>query len=150
MLTTARDDFELFSHTEHTDLERLRKDRNRCAHPSLQVSGEPYQPTAELARCHLRNAVTHFLQQPPVQGKAAQNLIWNDIESAFFPTDLNLVIGIFKKGLLARARQPLIRAMVVGLTKNLLKQDLTAKEHLQRFSALNAILAMYVAIGEKV
>ncbi len=150
MLRRARDDFELISHTEYTDLERLRDDRNRCAHPSLQVSGDPYQPTAELARYHLRNAVTHFLQQPPVQGKAAQTLIWNDIESAFFPTDLNLVIGIFKQGLLAQARQSLIRAMVVGLTKNLLQQELTAKECLQRFSALNAILEMYVAIGERV
>ncbi len=150
MLIKARDDFELISHSEYTDLERLRKDRNRCAHPSLQVSGDPYQPTAELARYHLRNAVTHFLQQPPVQGKAAQELIWKDIESAFFPTDIKSARDIFKKGLLARARPPLIRAMIVGLTKDLLKQDLTVKERLPRFSALNAILEMYVAIGEQV
>ncbi len=150
MLIKARDDFELISHTEYTDLERLREDRNRCSHPSLQVSGDPYQPTAELARYHLRNAVTDFLQQPPVQGKAAQELIWKDIESAFFPTDIQSAVGIFKKGLLARARPPLIRAMIVGLTKDLLKQDLTVKERLQRFSALNAILEMYVAIGEQV
>lgn len=57
ILDTAQKDFELISDVEHSDLTRLREDRNRCAHPVLNAFDEVYQPSAELARTHLRNAI---------------------------------------------------------------------------------------------
>ncbi len=36
LLELARDKFELISHVEFIDLQRLQEDRNRCAHPSRQ------------------------------------------------------------------------------------------------------------------
>jgi hypothetical protein len=71
ILNLAKDEFQLLSPMEHADLSRLLSDRNRCAHPSMNSIEDTYQPSAELARYHLRNAVTCLLQRPPVQGKAA-------------------------------------------------------------------------------
>jgi hypothetical protein len=55
ILDLAKKQFDLLSALEHEDLKRLFEDRNRCAHPSLLSLEEPYQPTRELARYHLRN-----------------------------------------------------------------------------------------------
>lgn len=44
--------FEFVSELEYIDLERLREDRNRCAHPSFSRPEEIYRPSAELARPH--------------------------------------------------------------------------------------------------
>ena len=76
----------LISPLEHRDLSRLVEDRNRCAHPSISSADELYQPSAELARYHLRNAVEYLLQHPPVQGKAALSKVMADIDGALFPT----------------------------------------------------------------
>ncbi len=46
----AKNEFELISAVEHEDLLRLQKDRHRCAHPSMTVAGEAFQPSAEFAR----------------------------------------------------------------------------------------------------
>lgn len=71
IVEVARDKLELISHTESVDLERLQEDRNRCAHPSMNLEGEIFNPSAELARLHIRSAVNHLLQFPPSQGKYA-------------------------------------------------------------------------------
>ena len=63
--------FELISTVEKADIERLLDDRSRCAHPSMTSLEEPFEATAELARYHLRSAVTHLLERPPVQGRVA-------------------------------------------------------------------------------
>jgi hypothetical protein len=42
--------FEFFEHQQLIDLQRLREDRNRCAHPTYQRQDAHYQPSAELAR----------------------------------------------------------------------------------------------------
>ena len=77
--------FELISTIEKLDIERLFQDRSRCAHPSMTSLEEPFEATAELARYHLRSAVTHLLERPPVQGRAARERIFQDIESEYFP-----------------------------------------------------------------
>lgn len=71
ILETCRDQLQFFDPQQFIDLTRLREDRHRCAHPSFQRVGMPYQPSAEQARVHVRNAIVHVLSQPPVQGKAA-------------------------------------------------------------------------------
>src|SRR5690606_19551083 len=67
--TVCGQDYELFSPIERIDLERLRDDRNRCAHPSLSDDATPYHPSEELVRAHIRNAVQYVLSRPPVQGR---------------------------------------------------------------------------------
>jgi hypothetical protein len=43
LLSTCRDKLEFFDQQQIVDLERLREDRHRCAHPSFQRIGEPYR-----------------------------------------------------------------------------------------------------------
>ncbi|HYO73106.1 MAG TPA: hypothetical protein VEU33_44290, partial [Archangium sp.] len=61
ILDTAADDFELLSAHEKVDLERLRDDRNLCAHPALVAEHTIFQPTPELTRAHLVHVGLHVL-----------------------------------------------------------------------------------------
>jgi hypothetical protein len=135
--------FELISTVEQSDIKRLFEDRSRCAHPSMTSLEEPFEATAELARYHLRSAVTHLLERPPVQGRAAQESIFQDIKSEYFPTDPEKALQHFQKGPLARARYHLIKDLVIGLTKDLLLEDRLEDERLRQMSALNAVSKMY-------
>lgn len=135
--------FELISTIEKSDIERLFEDRSRCAHPSMASLEDPFEATAELARYHLRSAVTHLLARPPVQGRAAKERIFQDIKSEYFPVDPELAIKYFQKSPLARARFILIKDIIVGLTKSLLIEEHLEDERSRQFSALNAISNMY-------
>jgi hypothetical protein len=135
--------FELISPVERSDIERLFEDRSRCAHPSMTSLEEPFEATAELARYHLRSAVTNLLQRPPVQGRAACERIFQGIKSEYFPVEPELAVKYFQKSPLARARFSLIKDVVIGLTKSLLIEDLPEDERLRQFSALNAISSIY-------
>ncbi|MBD1906455.1 hypothetical protein H6F53_13305 [Trichocoleus sp. FACHB-832] len=135
--------FELISPVEKSDIERLFKDRSRCAHPSMTSLEEPFEATAELARYHLRSAIMHSLQRPPVQGRSALKRIWQEIKSEYFPKDSESATQFFQKSLLASARPALIKDVVIGLTVNLLTEEHLEDERLRQFSALNAIAKMY-------
>jgi hypothetical protein len=135
--------FELISNVEQSDIKRLFEDRSRCAHPSMTSLEEPFEATAELARYHLRSAVTHLLQRPPVQGRAARERIFQDIKSEYFPSEPELAIKYFQKSPLARARFALVKDIVIGLTKSLLIDERLEDERSRQFSALNAISSMY-------
>lgn len=135
--------FELISTIEKSDIERLFEDRSRCAHPSMTSLEEPFEATAELARYHLRSAITHLLERPPVQGRAARERIFQDIKSEYFPVDPELAIKYFQKSPLARARFVLVKDIVIGLTISLLVEDRLEDERSRQFSALNAVSNMY-------
>lgn len=135
--------FELISHPEKPHIERLFEDRSLCAHPSMASLEEPFEATAELARCHLRSAVIYLLQRPPVQGRSARDRIFQDIQSENFPKDPESATRYFQKGLLARARLSLIKDVVLGLTVSLLTEERSEDERTRQFSALNAISSLY-------
>ncbi len=149
ILNLAKNEFELLTQIEFNDLLRLFEDRNRCAHPSMLSIEEPYKPTAELARYHMKNVVVYFLQRPPVQGKAALDRIWADIKSEYFPVNHELAIKHFNSGPLIRAKDSLIRNIVIGLTKDLLRENRPEMERARQFSALKAVNLMYPALSEK-
>jgi hypothetical protein len=136
-------EFELLSPIEYQELVRLFEDRNRCAHPSMISVEEPYNPSAELARYHIRNAVTYFLQRPPVQGKVALDRIMQEIDSGYFPTDYKLAVEHFRSGPLARAKDSLIRNLIIILTKNLLLEQHLESWRSTRKSALRAVYEIY-------
>lgn len=150
ILDMAKNEFEFISASEHLDLVRLRDDRNRCAHPSMHSGDEPFSPTAELARYHLRNAVDYLLAQPPVQGKAALTRIWAEIASTYFPAHGDLAFKHLSAGPLARARSPLIRGFVIGLTKSLLLDDRPPAERRRQLAALGAGFRLHSGICEQV
>lgn len=112
VLDRVRDEFEMLTPAEHLDLARLREDRNRCAHPTVNQPDEAYRPTAELARLHLRSAVMHVLQQPPSQGKAALEALKRDFGSSYLPRREDEVLAFLKASPLARARDGLVKEVV--------------------------------------
>jgi len=148
ILNVATEDFELITLLEKTDLNRLQEDRHRCAHPSMQTEDEPYQPTAELSRMHIRNAVEIMLKREPVQGKAAFDRICNQIKSEYFPEDPDAAKVQLEHGPLKRARKVLIRNLVVGITKSILFDKTSKNEKKRQIAALSAILEMHREISE--
>lgn len=143
VIGSMRDEFELISPIEGVDFQRLFDDRNRCAHPSMVSSDDPFQPTAELARTHIVVSITSLLQQPPVQGKAALDRIWSDVGSEYFPSDSEKAREFLRNGPLQRARPALIRSIVIGLTKDLFQTGRKNSERLRQYAALRAVLMMY-------
>jgi len=135
--------FELLSNVEQSDIERLFEERSRCAHPSMTSLEEPFEATAELARYHMRSAIMHLLERPPVQGRAARERIFQDIKSEYFPKNPEQAIQYFQKSPLARARLTLIKDVVLGLTVSLLTENLPEDERARQFSAIHAICSMY-------
>lgn len=143
LVNSACKDFELLSPIEATDIQRLLEDRNRCAHSSMLSTDEPYSPSAELARAHVESAVSFFIRHPPVQGKAALERVFQDVKSEYFPTEDEQALAFFQSGPLGRARAPLVRSVVIGITKDLLSETRVAKERLRQFAALRAIARLY-------
>ncbi len=135
--------FELISPVEQIDITRLFEDRSRCAHPSMTSLEEPFEATAELARYHLRSAVLHLIQHPPVQGRAAKSRIFEAIKSEYFPIKVEEAVEYFRKGPLARSRPTLVKDVVKGLTISLITKDFLEDERARQFSALNAVAIIY-------
>jgi hypothetical protein len=143
LLSVAKDKFELLSPLELIDLERLQEDRNRCAHPSLLSEGQIYSPSAELARVHIRSAVMHLLQHPPVQGKYALDRLMNEFTSEYFPDDKDKAKISLLSGPLRRARESLVRNTVLVLIKKLLKEKNDWNQFRRFSAALNAVFELY-------
>lgn len=139
ILAVCRDKLELISPVEFIDLDRLQEDRNRCAHPSMTSDGEVFNPSAELARMHIRSAVEHLLQYPPAQGKYALDSLTSEVESEYFPTDVKKAVVAFESSPLKKARESLIRNFTVVLLKKLINDARDYKEIYRISTALNAI-----------
>lgn len=139
ILAVCRDKLELISPVEFIDLERLQEDRNRCAHPSMTADGEVFNPSAELARMHIRSAVEHLLQYPPAQGKYALDSLISEVDSEYFPTDVKKAVVAFESSPLKKARDSLIRNFTIVLLKKLINDAKDYKEISRVATALNAI-----------
>lgn len=146
----AREDFEFISSIEQVDLERLNQDRSRCAHPSILLDEEPFQATPELARYHLRNAVTHLLQYPPVHGRVAIARVKRMIESAGFPENTEEAIKILKDSYLSRARATLIKDVVIELTHAVFNEKVDPNIQDRMYAALEAISQLHFEQFQKV
>jgi hypothetical protein len=150
LLEMATDKFELLSPVEHLDLSRLQEDRNRCAHPSMAAAGEVYSPPAELARLHLRNAVSYLLQRQPVQGKAAMERVMAEINSPYFPTDSTEAFKHFEHGPLVRPRDSLVRNLATVLLKTLLLEPVDWHAKARYLAALRALRQLHHQAVESV
>jgi hypothetical protein len=151
ILDTAKNEFELITPLEHIDLTRLQEDRNRCAHPSMNSLEETYQPSAELARTHLRNAIVHLLQHPPVQGKAALERLMRDVWSEHFPENVESAVEWLSSGPLARPRESLVRNFVFVLIKDLFAEPVDPfYTYARHCAALNAVRLMQPECAERV
>ncbi|MGD1808611.1 hypothetical protein ACP6PL_24685 [Dapis sp. BLCC M126] len=88
ILKYACEKVKMITNLEYEHLDRVQKDRHRCAHPVLDSEGLLFQPTPELARTHIRSAIEVLLSQPPIIGKALEEALKRDVEGQYFPDDL--------------------------------------------------------------
>lgn len=149
ILATCRNKLQLFDQQQFTDLCRLQEDRHRCAHPSFQRVGEPYRPSAEQARLHLRNAIVYVLAQPPIQGKAALAELKRLVASNYFPLVIDKAVTQLRSSAFSNATEALIRGFVDELMFGFVDKDSVLYNHPQVISALNAIEQMHPALVEQ-
>lgn len=109
--------FEFLDLHQTRELQRLRVDRNQSAHPSMNKDWEPYQPSAEAARYHIRNTVEHLLAHPPIQGKAAMSYLKQDLLSEYFPEQWREAKAHLARGPLKHAKANLVRDWLKMLLK---------------------------------
>lgn len=141
LLDEALNTFEFLSRVECHDFNRMRLDRNRCAHPAFGGEMLLYNPSPEAVRAHIVHAITHLLSRPPVQGKAAIDKIVADIAGPYFPIDQEEVNSYLCSRYLDHAKPSLVANLVAVLVKALLRRDhptLTGHEG----SALTALTAI--------
>lgn len=149
ILATCRNKLQFFDQQQYVDLERLREDRHRCAHPSFQQVGVPYSPSAEQARLHIRNAVVHVLSQPPVQGRAALAGIKTTIASQYFPASVDKAVAEIRKAGLVNPTDALVRSVLDALIFGFLTPDDELYEKDQAVTALNAMYEMFPGLVEE-
>jgi hypothetical protein len=145
LLEKARDPFELISSQEKIDLERLQRDRHRCAHPALQTPKTPYQPSPELVRMHLRCLAEALLMHEPVQGRAALERVLSEVESNYFPTDVERARTVLSSGPLVAPRRALLRNTIMVILKVILRitTDIPINKWKRFKTALMAIREMH-------
>ncbi|GKQ00712.1 MULTISPECIES: hypothetical protein [Klebsiella] len=127
ILSLAKERLEIISHIEYIDLERIQQDRNRCAHPSMLNDNDIFSPSGELVRNHIVVAVQYLLRYPPAQGKAALSKILSEIDSDYFPEKPEEIKTTLNKTPLFRARETLIKSVIIVLIKNTLKDEKNIK-----------------------
>jgi hypothetical protein len=115
LIDKSKNDFEFINLQEHEDLNRLKKDRNLCAHPAYTGDELLFQPTPELVRTHVVHAISHLLQREPVQGKSAIDRVIADIESRSFPLEEDDAYIFLKEKYLARAKDVFIKNLLIVL-----------------------------------
>jgi hypothetical protein len=148
ILDTCKNKLQFFDRQQFVDLCRLREDRHRCAHPSFQKIGEPYNPSAEQARLHLRNAIVYVLSQPPVQGKAALVELITMVSSSYFPTEKAPVLTLLKSSALSSAQDSLVRNFIDKLIFGFFEDANLLYAKPQALSAIEACYEMYPDITE--
>lgn len=149
ILEACYEKLSFFDSQQLIDLKRLREDRNRCAHPSFQQVGVPYEPSAEQARLHIRNAIIHVLRSPPVQGKAALAELKTMVSSQYFPTEANKAVQQLRSSSFQNANEALVRSFIDQLIFGFLSKDDPLFYKKQVFAALNAVSEMYPDEAEK-
>lgn len=148
IVATCRDRLQFFNHQQIRDLDRLREDRHQCAHPSFQRAGEPYRPSAEQARLHLRNAVDHVLAQAPVQGRAAITALQTDVASDYFPKNRGQAFTVLRSSALLNANDALIRGFIDAIIFGYATPGHVVHGKTQVGTALDALLDLHRARSE--
>jgi hypothetical protein len=121
LLSQSLNSFEFITLQEYTDLDRLKQDRNQCAHPAFVTDMVLFQPSPELVRAHIAHAINHLLAHPPTQGKNALARLKTDLMQPSFPTDQKAVSEFMEMRYFTHAKKALLDNFVTVLLKVLIK-----------------------------
>ncbi|WP_420209466.1 hypothetical protein [Candidatus Electronema sp. JC] len=146
ILDYACENIELISVIEKKHLERLKEDRNFCAHPTFLADGSQFDPSSELTKAYIIQASTYLLSRPPVKGKFAIDRLFNLISGSSFPVNDDSAYTILSSdNYLGKAKESTVRNLIIILLKRIFKDenglDLESFERI--CSALGAIERIY-------
>ena len=144
ILCHATREIQLLNPHALTHLKRFRQDRHRCAHPAFDTQSELFEPSPELVRLHLVNAIDLVLSQNPLQGKAILELFSIDVQSVGFPKDDFKIWDYVHERYLDRTRRQNIINFGTVLAKSLLRG---VPEEWEKHS--NKIIQALVAIRDR-
>ena len=116
-------DFELLTPQQSRDLDRLKNDRNLCAHPAFTMDDLLFQPTAEQVRTHIVHAIEYLLRQPPVQGRSALLRLKADILQPSFPSAQEAVNAFMDRKYFDHSKESLKASIHSVLLRLLVKQN---------------------------
>jgi hypothetical protein len=153
ILDIACEELQLITTIEKSHLERLKDDRNVCAHPTFSIDGSQFSPVAELARAYIVQASNYLLIQVPVKGKVIIERLFELINEQSFPEDEEKAFTILSSdNYLGRARESSVRNLTIVLLKRLFRdEEGISPELLNRISAsLGAIGRIYPQIYNEV
>jgi hypothetical protein len=123
VIDLAKTQFEMLLPHEATDLERIKEDRNFCAHPAFVGNDTLFSPSAELVRSHIVHAISHLLSKAPVQGKQLIARYERDLLGGAFPkTPADIEITL-RENFLARAKPSALESLIKALAKALLRDE---------------------------
>ncbi len=123
LLEHASEKLQLLEPIGLRDLRRLVADRHLCAHPAFSTEAELFQPSAELVRLHIVNAIELVLSQRPVQGRTILSEFDRDVVSPGFPSDPIQIANYIEQRYLSRARNATISSFGSVLAKALLRDE---------------------------
>lgn len=121
LLLKARRDFGFLNTQDVLYLERLKEDRNHCAHPSFYGDQGLFAPTSELVRMHIVHAVTLVLARPPIQGRVLIERFMTDLQSPAFPRNGDKLAHYMKDRYLDRVRPELVGNFGAVLVKAIVR-----------------------------
>ena len=153
ILKFACDDLQLISSIEKSHLERLKDDRNICAHPTFSDDGSQFSPPAELALSYIIQASNYLLVHPPFKGKVIVQRLYELINEPSFPEDEEKAYRLLSsENNLGRVKDSGVRNLAIIILKRLFRDDTGLSPNLlNRLSAsLGAIYRLYPEIYEEV
>ncbi len=151
LLKYAYDDLAIISNDESKLLQRIKDDRNLCAHPNFLDSGKSVLITAECARYHIVSACKTLLHHPPIRGKILIGKIQKRIAENSFPTDMEKAHSeLSTEHYLKRAQDSVFRNLTIIFLKQIFHGNRFSEPKVMRISsALHAISRLKPSIYKK-
>ncbi|MDP4558480.1 hypothetical protein Q9247_12410 [Halomonas meridiana] len=153
LLNIACDDLQLISTIEKSHLERLKDDRNICAHPTFSDDGSQFTPPAELALAYIVQSANYLLIHPPVKGKVIVQRLYELINEPSFPESEEKAFTLLaSENNLGRVKDSGVRNLALLILKRVFRDEAgISQELLNRMSAsLSAIQRLYPEVYEEV
>lgn len=132
---------QLFGKREREELNRLKDDRNLCAHPAFVTEEELFSPSPELVRLHLQAAVDSLLSHGPVVGRRALERFAIEISGHSFPSSDAKLRTYLWESYVQRANDSFLRNFIKVLAKATLS---SGTELSFRWRHVRSLKALYV------
>ncbi|PXF30257.1 hypothetical protein WH50_16280 [Pokkaliibacter plantistimulans] len=153
ILNFACDELQLISTIEKSHLERLKDDRNVCAHPTFSDDGSQFSPPAELALSYIVQAANYLLVHSPVRGKIIVQRLYDLISEASFPENEEKAYSLLSsENNLGRVKDSVVRNLSIIILKRLFRDNTgLSPSLLNKLSAsLSVIYRLYPVIYDEV